>query len=177
MEFKSQTKKIVIFLILFIAAFSALSWVTGYALVIPISSYKNTFHTNIKQSDKVNPFSKFDFTKDRWTAYLIIDGDDFTDLDPAIPKVSCLKTNDRKVLQQMKKTWIFNVNNGDAGTVTSDLYLFQNGKLVYKSGIILLKTNQRLQNEEYGEMTPIDSSAMVNSCKQFHKLYLPVVIL
>jgi hypothetical protein len=178
MKTKSRVKKILIVLLLVVIALTVLSYITGYSVVLPIFSDRKAYlKENARPGDELAIFSKFDFSKGDWAAYIAIGTDDFNELHAAIPKRSCLKTTNRQLLQQMKKSWIFKVTEGDAGTVASDFYLFRNGKLVYKSGIILLKTNQRLENEEYGEMIPLDSVAVVRSCQQFQRVYWPIVIL
>ncbi len=178
MKTKSRTNKILIVLLSVIIVLTILSYLTGYSIVLPISGNKKAYlKEEAKPGDEIAIFSKYDFSKGDWKAYIVIGIDDFGDLHSSIKKRTCLKTTNRGLLQQMKKSWIFKVTESDAGTVASDFYLFKNGELVYKSGIILLKTSQRLQNEEYGEMIPLDSAAIIRSCQQFQRVYWPVVIL
>lgn len=178
MKNHKRIKRILIILFVAIIGLSVLSYLTGYGIVIPLSGQKKLFlNEKAKPGDVIAVFSKFDFSKGDWKAYIVLSSDDFSDLNPAIPKRSCIKTTDRQLLQQMKKDWRFKVTEGDAGTVASDFYLFNNGELIYKSGIILLKNSQRLQNEEYGEMVPVNSTAIIESCKQFKRVKWPVVLL
>jgi hypothetical protein len=168
---------LVIFLIVIIGL-SAISYLTGYSIVLPAAGNKKAYlNRKVKVGDELAVFSRFDFSKDNWKAYINLSTDDFSDLHPAIKKRSCLKTISRRLLEQMQKSWRFKITDGDAGSVSSDFYLFKNGKLVYKTGIILSKTSQRFQNEEYGEMVPVDSVAMINVCRQFKSVYWPIVIL
>lgn len=167
-----------IFLLFILVAFCCLSMETGYSLVLPVTIAKNTpLGIKAKPGDQLTVFSKFDFTKDSWKAYIVLAHDDFDDLNPNIKRKSCLKTTDRNLLISMQKSWKFKITAGDAGTVSSDFYLFRNGELVYKTGIILSNHCQRLQNEEYGEMIPVDSTAILKTCKKFKSVYWPVVIL
>ena len=178
MKIKKRIFKVIIIFSLLFFVSAAFTFFTGYSLVLPISTNKKLYlNAEFNPGDTLAIFSKFDFTKDNWKAYLVISHDDLKDLNPAIPKFTCLKTSNRKLLLQMQKSWKFKITNGDAGTVASDFYLYKNGILVYKSGIILLKISQRLQNEEFGELVPINSKEIVNTCGQFHKVYWPVVFL
>jgi len=157
---------------------STCTYFTGYSLVLPIFSNKEArLNIKAKPGDEIALFSKFDFSRDKWAAYIITGTNDFKDLNLASEKWSCLKTSNRLLLQKMKNNWRFRITDDDAGTVNSDFYLFKNGILVYKSGIILLKSSQRLQNEEYGEMIPVDPTGMLQTCRQFKKIYWPVVFL
>lgn len=178
MKTKKRLFRITIFFLIFIICISTLSYLTGYSLVLPTTLGKKVrLNEKVKPGKQLAVFSKFDFSKDKWKAYIIIGHDDFEDLNAGITKGSCLKTTNRDVLEEMKRTWKFKITDGDVGTVESDFYLFQNGKLVFKTGIILSKNGQRLQNEEYGEMVPIDPTAMIKTGKQFKSVYWPVVIL
>lgn len=165
-------------LLTIIIILSGISMVTGRSLVLSIFEGNKNVALGIKAKpgDELNLFSKFDFTKDKWKAYLIISSDDFSNLNPLIKKRTCLKTTDRHLLEEMKKSWRFKVTEGDIATVESELFLFKNNKLVFRTGIVLDKDVQRLQNEEYGELVPVNSSAIINSCKQFKKVYWPVVV-
>ncbi len=151
---------------------------TGYCLVMPLSEIGKEFKLNykIKHRKVLSIFSKFDFSKDNWKVYIKIDPSDFNDLHPLIPKTMCITTDDRKILQQMKETWQFKIIDGDIATVTSTFYLLKNNKLVYESGIVLDKSSIALQNEEYGEMIPTNPYAIINSCKQFKKVYWPIIV-
>jgi hypothetical protein len=178
MKNKKGKFKVIIILSLLLFISIAFTFFTGYSLVLPITTDKKIYlNAKLKPGDTIAIFQKFDFSRDNWKAYLAIGFDDLNDLPPAIPKYTCLKTSNRKLLRQMQKSWKFKITNGDAGTVASGFYLYKNGKLVYKTGIILLKTSQRLQNEEFGEMIPINSKAMLNTCRQFHRVYWYVVFL
>lgn len=179
MVIKTRAKRFAVIVLIVIILLSALSLITGRSLVLPIFEANKTPRVNIKgkPGDNIDVFSNFDFTKDDWKAYLLISSDDFADLHPLIKKRSCLKTTDRRLLDQMKKTWKFKITEGDIATVGSELVLFKNGKLVFKTGIVLDKNAQRLQNEEYGEMIPVNNLGVINSCKQFKRVYWPVVFL
>lgn len=156
-----------------------MSFITGYSLVLPVSAVENGSRSGAeaRPGDKVSVFANCDFSKDNWKAYLVLSSDDLNDLHPLIKKQTCLMTTDPNVLNEMKKSWRFRVTGGDVATVESAFYLFKNNKLIYKTGIILDKTSQRLQNSEYGELIPVDAAAMLNSCKQFKSVYWPVVVL
>lgn len=153
-----------------------------YNIVIPLSVAKNGMINNAlpdtKPDGNISLFSKCDFSKGNWSAYLVVAPEDFDDLHPFIPKRVCLKTNDRSVLQQMQKSWIFKGNkDGDMATVNSTFYLVNNGMIVFETGIVLDKNNQGLQNGAFGWMKPVDGRAMLNVCSSFKQVYWPVVIL
>jgi hypothetical protein len=170
--------KLIIASVLCLVTISGIISVTGYHIVIPISAKGGDLLPSfkVKSGDTVAVFSKFDFTKDNWIAYTVINTQDFEDLNPLLPKRTCLKTTDRAVLLQMQKSWKFKITQGDMATVQSGFYLVKNGKVVFSSAIVLDKNSQGLQNSTYGWMQPVNKKAMINTCRSFRKVYWPVVI-
>ena len=167
------TLKTVVGIILLAAIFVS---VKGYNIVIPFSQDGDILpYFKSKAGDTVNVFSKFDFTKDEWIAYIVIPSSDFVNLNAQIPRRTCLKTTDRNLLQKMKREWRFKITQGDVATVESTFYLLKNGKTVFQSGIVLDTHSQVLQNSVYGEMLPVDKNEMINTCREFKKVYWPVV--
>lgn len=62
-------------------------------------------------------------------------------------------------------------------TVESSFYVFNDGKLVYRSGIILDEQKVGLQSNEYGWLEPIHKEMITSSLKNFKRVYWPVVFL
>lgn len=165
-------------LLLLIAVFMSL---TGYNLAIPLSQINNdklnTVLPKVKPGESLQLFSNCDFSKGDWTAYIVIAPEDFDELNPNVGKRVCWKTNDKSLLRQMKKDWVFKYReNDDMATVNSSFYLVRDGLVVFESGIVLDKNNQGLQNSNYGWMQPVDGAAFVNICAGFKKVYWPVVL-
>lgn len=173
---KRPAKIVLIVLLLLAIVFTLLS-VKGYNLVIPLSSQGDIVpQIKAKPGDTINPFSRLDFTKDDWTAYIKISAEDFIDLNSQIPMRTCLKTTNRTLLMQMQKSWQFKITQGDAATVVSNFYLLKNGRIVFSSGIVLDKHSQGFQNSVYGWMQPVNNNEMINISRQFKPVYWPVVV-
>ena len=114
MKIKKRIFKVIIIFSLLFFVSAAFTFFTGYSLVLPISTNKKLYlNAEFNPGDTLAIFSKFDFTKDNWKAYLVISHDDLKDLNPAISKFTCLKTSNRKLLLQMQKSWKFKITNGD----------------------------------------------------------------
>jgi hypothetical protein len=110
--------------ILFLAAIFVS--VKGYNIVIPVSQRSDILPDfKLKNGDTVSIFSRFDFAKDDWVAYIVIPSSDFVDLNSLIPHRTCLKTIDRNLLQKMKREWRFKITHGDIATVESVFYLLK----------------------------------------------------
>lgn len=152
-----------------------ISIIVGYNLIFNIQNYKHITGP-LQIADTIRPLNDFDFTKDKWKAYLYISRDDFKDLHSSIKKVNCLKTDDKFLLEKMKQTWTFIYRGGDLATVTSYMNIYKNGLLVFSSGIVLDKNSEGLQGE-YGWIKPIQNNALIHTCKNFERVYFPIVFL
>jgi hypothetical protein len=93
-----------------------------------------------------------------------------------MPKGQRLKTNDIALLKQMQKEWRFIYTEGDVATVESEIILCHNGKQVFRSGIVLSKARQGLQNRQYGWLEASPNGILTDQCKKFEKIYFPVFI-
>lgn len=173
---KINMKKIIVIVLTFIIVSVVLCSLTNYSLVIPISASDDK-NKELNKGDTVNPLSEFDLNKGNWSAYIVISRSDFKDLNLLITKARCLKTTNIEVLKKMKKEWNFIYKGEDVATVESSIYIFRNSKLVFHSAIVLDKNRQGLQNMTYGWIEPINHDALIGSCKQFKRVYSPIVFL
>lgn len=172
-----MTKKVILVCFLLFASIWALSLITGCALIIPITKPEPNKAFELQKGDIINHLKSFDFNTGNWVAYLVISRSDFESLPATIRKARCLKIKDIKVLKQMQSDWNFVYTGGDMATVESEIYFFNNGKLVLKSGIVLNKETIGLQNRDYGYLEPKDSTLIIKSFKEFKKVYLPIIFL
>lgn len=168
-------RKSITIVITLVVLFWLYSIITGFILVIPVSKY-SPGAIQPKQGDTVKPLTNFDFNTGKWKAYIAISRSDYKELNTSLKKVSLLKTTDLNVLNGMKG-WEFKETGGDMATVESMIYIFHDGTLVFKSGIVLGSSNSGLQNSEYGWLTPIDKDAMIKSAKEFKQVYWPIAFL
>lgn len=168
-------KKIIIIILIIISITWALSIVTGYSLVFWTEKYE-PINKGYQIGDTIQPFKDFDFTKDNWKVYLVLSRESYFNLHDSINKVICLKTSDRYLLEKMKTSWKFIYQEADVATVTNSIFLLRNGKIVFSSGIIIDKNTEGLQSREFGWIKPIESNALSESCKQFKRVYFPIII-
>jgi hypothetical protein len=150
----------------------------GSPVIVDISANKieTTSKMNYQKGDTINPFKEFDFSKDTWKVYLFIASSDLKEINGVMPKGKCFKTTDIELLKQIQREWKFIVTDGDVATVESSIVVCKNGKKVYSSGIVLGGNRQGLQNRELGWVTALSSNMMIEQCKQFERIYLPVFI-
>lgn len=171
-------KRFITVIITVVLLVQVLSLVTGISLVIPIT--KSNCHSNgreLKKDDCFNVFDKMDFEKGNWKAYLIIAPEDFKYLNNDIPKATCFSTSDKEVLKNMQKQWKFRYTKGEISDVNSKILIYQNNKLVFKSGIVLDNYHEGLQCQTFGWLQPIDPFALSKACKQFERIYWPIVVI
>ena len=172
-------KRVLAFLLIFAFIIEGISMITGYTLVIPYlgSHTDSRVFKQLKKGDKINVFENLDFSKGNCKAYLVISRSDFNDLNKSIKKATCLKTTDKVLLQEMKKNLLFTYTDGDVATVESAIYIYCDNKLVFESGIVLDKYSEGLQSKYWGWITPVQPNLLSSYCKQFKRVYWPIVFL
>lgn len=169
-------KKAILVCLLLFASVWALNLIIGSTLIIPITKPEPNKAFELQKGNIINPLKSFDFNTGNWVAYLVISRSDFESLPATIRKARCLKIKDIKALKQLQSEWNFVYTGGDMATIESEIYFFNNGKLVLKSGIVLNKESIGLQNRDYGYLEPKDSTLIIESFKEFKKVYLPTLV-
>ena len=66
---------------------------------------------------------------------------------------------------------------GDIATVESSIIICNNGKIVFSSGIVLDENAQGLQSRDFGWIEASQPNMLVNQCRQFKRIYSPIIIL
>jgi hypothetical protein len=145
----------------------------GYPLVFDFSKKINFAEIKLQKGDTIKPFEKFNFDKGSWVAYLFLNNDN-TNLSSEMPKGKCFKTTNINVLKQMQDEWKFLYSGGDVATIESSIILYNNGKKVFESGILIDENSQGLQSRQFGWLEGLN---LIKTCKQFEKIYSPILIL
>ena len=162
-------------LILFFVS-TAISFFAHYTLVIPISKL-NQKDLPLKKGAIVKPFKNLFLSDGNWKAYIVFDKTDLIELPQGIARATCIKTEDKSVIQEMKDTWHFIYKEGDIATAESSIYIFHDNELVFESAIVISENSQGLQSRSYGWMKPVRKNVICESCKKFKRVYWPVVVL
>jgi hypothetical protein len=149
---------------------------TGYRFVIHISNYE-VHQKTFSVGDTVQVLKSIDLASGNWSAFLVLDKADFDDLSPSIPKVMCLKTKDMALIKLMQSHWNGIYRNADMATVTSHIYIFKDNQLMFKSGIVLDKNSEGLQNQEFGWLEPLEKGVLTKHCSAFKPVFFPIVFL
>ena len=111
-----------------------------------------------------------------YKAYIILIDDDFEDLSPKIKKAKVLISTDQIVIDELL-TCKFKYTDSDVATVDSRIYIYDDGKLLFESGIVLDKNSQGLQNQEMGWVKPINENQFIAVCSKFKRYNFPLLIL
>jgi hypothetical protein len=169
-----KAKKIILIIlaiILFIYFIVVQLW--GYPLVFDFSNKIDFAEMKLQKGDTIKPLEKFDFDKGSWVAYLLLNNDK-TNLSSEMPKGKCFKTTNIAVLKQMQSEWKFSYSGGDVATIESSIIIYNDGKKVFESGIAIDENSQGLQSRQFGWLEGLN---LTKNCKQFEKIYSPILIL
>lgn len=152
----------------------------GYFCYNPLVIYASPEHGNNYngihlKGDTINVFKDFDFDRGDFTAYLLIRED--SELSGEMPPGKVFKTTDTRLLRQMQEKLRFTYTGGDMATVTNELLLLKDGKILFSAGIVLDDQIQGLQSSGFGWIRNTGNERLSRYCSRFRRVYLPVVIL
>ena len=154
----------------------SLSFWFGYT--VPLILHDDTeVKTQAAQTDLLLPLAGLDFDQGNWSAYLILDANDFRSRYGRFSR-NCLKLTDREIMKRMRDEWQLTRTGGDAATVVSRIVFVQNGTVVFSSGISLdERGNEGLQSRYFGWAEPRTNGVLMKYCRTFEPVYWPVIVL
>lgn len=165
---------VVIVSLLCVVCYGSLVLIIGYPVVLNISpDIRHSTETYIK-GQSINPLKDFDFNSGKWSAYLLMSNEDYKFIKGNLIG-SKLVTNDISILNRLKNECEFTYTDGDIATVTSSFVLYKDGYKVFETGIVLEKSVQGLQNQDYGWITTKHN--LINVFNRFDKIKNPLLIL
>jgi hypothetical protein len=157
--------------------FALMSIALYHPFIINISSEINSQDfKNSKKGDEIAVFDTFDFDSGNWAMYLCLSKDDKNELSPDMQFKTFSKTNNKKILQEIKKNWRFEVTESDISTVESEIILCRNQRIMFRSGIILDKDIQGLQSQQFGWIQTKNKKSLSKYCKNFQRVYSPILL-
>ncbi|HSI62936.1 MAG TPA: hypothetical protein VLE43_07445 [Candidatus Saccharimonadia bacterium] len=148
---------------------------TGFTLPVNVQA-RPPYPRDWSADSQVNPLTEFNLDEGKWTAVIAFSMEDRFRKPWSYAYGNILCTSDRAVLKQLQSV-AFHVTPADVATVTSGLYLYKDGKLMYETGIVLEDGEEGLQNRDHGWMPPVQRGALHAVCQQFRRSWVPVVIL
>jgi len=152
------------------------SLITGYTFVfIPYRGIPKA--KQYTKNDVIPVLEGLDFNNGKWSAYLIFSILDLKELEGVVPKRNCLKLADIQILMKMKNDWNMVFTGGDMATVESFIVFTKNGKVVFRSEIVVNKHTEGLQSPAFGWIEPVKPGIIIRYCKEFKPVYSPIVIL
>jgi hypothetical protein len=164
----------IIVCLLCMACYGLLAMILGYPVVLNISSNVQCPTITYIKGQTINPLNIFNFSSDEWTAYLLISNEDYKLIKGDLIG-SKLVTKDISVLNLLKKECEFTYTDGDLSTVTSSFVLYKNGEKVFETGLVIEKSMQGFQSQDYGWITAKHN--LINAFNRFDKIKSPMVVL
>jgi hypothetical protein len=160
---------------LFLTAAYVLWLVTGFTLPLDIQPWPS-YPRDWKPGSQVHPLAQFNFDEGKWTAVIAFSMEGRFRKPWGYAYGNVLRTSDRAVLKELQSV-TFHFAPADISTVTSGLYLYKDGKLMFETGIVLDDGEEGIQNRDHGWMPPVQRAALHAVCQKFRRSWLPVVFL
>ncbi|SUC11669.1 hypothetical protein [Prevotella pallens] len=168
-------KRIVLVVCLLCAVcYGGLALITGYPIILDLSPNIQSSTENYIKGQSINPLNNFNFNSGKWEAYLLLSNDDYELIKGDLCS-NKLFTDDISILNILKKRCKFIYTGGDLSTVTSSFILYKNGTRVFETGVVIEKSLQGFQNQNYGWIT--SKYNLINIFNRFDKLRSPFTIL
>lgn len=167
--------KVVVLTIIFIV------FLISYFCINPIKIYQKEEKSIYERmshnvGDTIKLLEPLNFEQDEWCAYLILHRYN-KNLTDELPSGTILRTKNINLLNQMKKDWVFQYKGGDMATVEDRIIFYKNGIPVFSSAIILDKEFEGFQSGYFGFLEPKEHKMLSKYCKQFKRVYSPIVFL
>lgn len=160
-------------LLCLVTVFYGVWFLTG--ITLPISLQETPSYSYRWSPDETrNPLQQFDFSQGNWSAVIVLSMEDRMRRPWGYAYGNVLCTSDRAVLKQLQEVE-FTVTGTDVSTVTSGLYLLNDGKRMFGTGIVLEDVTEGMQSRDFGWIAPVDVGALHRVCGQFSRSWLPVV--
>lgn len=153
-----------------------------YSSINPWSIYLSTSEVsinskNFQKGDTIQVLENYNFDNGDWRAYILIEPEDSDNFSKELPKGRILKTTDKELLKRMQKDWKFIYIGGDFATVQSRLIIYKDDNIVFQSNIVLEEQLDALQSGYFGALFPTNKGDIIKYCKQFKRVYSPIVFL
>jgi hypothetical protein len=142
-------KKLVIYAALIIMAIIALYYFNWLPIVVIDPTKEVLPAQNGFQQQPFNPIENSEFNEES-CAYLVLSADDMQELPEQVVHSKVLYCNDVKLLEKLKRNFVFSPSGGDMATCESSIVIYTNNKKVFQSGIVVRAGLIGLQNELTG---------------------------
>lgn len=122
-----------------------------------------------------NPIENIDLSTGNNVAYLLIGRTDAKELPQGMSKSKIFECRDNEVLQRLQENFIFIKTGGDMATCESEIFIYNNEKLVLHSSFVLTKSVVGLQNSVIGWGEALNKEKLKDILLHFDPVNRPIV--
>jgi hypothetical protein len=135
MERQKNEKKVIIVFLLISIPLALYFSIGGFPIVFNDEKEILNFEKNYE--NQFNPFYNADFNSGKNKVILLFSFEDINKLPQKIYKRRVLACSDNEVLRQLKNNFTFEVSGGDMATVTSEIIVFKDDKIILHTNFVL----------------------------------------
>jgi hypothetical protein len=124
-----------------------------------------------------NPIDTIDFTQGENKIIIYTNGADISFLPEKIKKWTLLECRDNKIIEDVKKNFVFKWIRGQFAETTdfdSRIFFFKNNKLVF-SGKFIIEGGISLRFKNTGYTFAVNYDDLINCFSKFKPVYCPIV--
>lgn len=111
------------------------------------------------------------------SVYLVFSRNDIKELPIGISKNKVLMTNEKEILEELSKIFVFKYTGKDLATCESYICIYNSNELIFKSTLSIKDTLWGLQNRSYGWSEAIHNIRLIEILKKFKPCYYPILFL
>lgn len=161
-----KKKTHLILLLLILSLLSLYLYIGGFPFILNNHGEQVLYYEK-SVNETFNPLKNIDFSSGKNEVLLLFSLDDIKELPQEITKRKVLICSDNEVLEQLKNNFTFEFSGGDMSTVTSEIVVFREGKLVLKTNFVLDNNTIGIQNEKTGWAKAVNSKELYNIFSKF----------
>lgn len=124
-----------------------------------------------------NPIQRIDLSTGCNVAYLLIGRADISKLPKEMDKHKIFECRNNRLLNKLKENFVFTQTNGDMATCESEIFIYNNRKLVLHTSFLFNEKNFGIQNSLTGWSEAVNYEELKNIFLQFETVNSPIVIL
>ena len=148
-----MTKRAIIFFSSIIIALIVLYVHINYQVIIMDNEHGVVYWPDEKKY-KYFHLEVFDFSNGDNVAYLLFSREDIKHLPKEMHRCNLFECRDNTILEDLQNAFLFIRSDGDMTTCESEILVYKDGKLIFRSGFVLTENTIGIQNSIVGWAYP-----------------------
>lgn len=148
----------------------------GYPIIIN-KNKSNVINLQHIADSNFNPIENFDFSTGTHKAYLLFSKKDIAELPKEMNHGKIFECKENNTLKDLQKVFFFYKLKGDMATCDSEIFIYNDNKLIFHSDFVFTDSIIGIQNSVVGWAEPVHNAELKKILLKFKEVTVPIVIL